>query len=174
MPNIYIDGFLPGDTKTSIRIYDSAAFGTENACELWAGSPNSAGFVSFKLSRSMVGRSIQLTAVGGEAKYYGVTLLVSRLGVFHTASLEFDRVLHSGENPFTPKLQQEAEARVLKLHRNAKYNNYFLTLIFAVATIASVYVGLLISGIFGLAAGALLTIVSLLLGNYASGWSRGF
>lgn len=173
MPNIHIDGFLPGDTRTSVRIYDAVSFGTADACELWAGNPDATGSVRFEVSRSMVGRSIQLTAVGGKAKYYGATLPVSRLGAFHIVSLEFDRILHSGQNPFTPKLRTEAEARVLASHRQAKYKNHLLTTIFAAATIASVYVGLLISGIPGLAAGATLTISSLLLGNYASGWSRG-
>jgi len=173
MPMVHIDGFLPGDVDTSVRIYDASSFGTSAACELWAGIPGATGSVRFELPKSMIGKAIQLTAVGGLAKYYGVTLPITRLGVFHSVNLEFDRVLHSGQSPFTPALRTVAEARVLASHRQAKYRNYALTVLFGLATVASVYTGLLISGVAGLAAGAALTITSLLLGNYASGWSRG-
>lgn len=173
MPMVHIDGFLPGDTSTSVRVYDAASFGTSDARKLWEGTPNATGSVRFEIMRLMVGKSIQLTAVGGPAKYYGATLPVSRLGVFHTVNLEFDRVLHGNQNPFIPELRTAAEARVQASHRQAKYKNYLLTTLFAIATVASVYVGLLISGIIGTAGGAALTIASLLLGNYASGWSRG-
>ena len=82
-------------------------------------------------------------------------------------------MLHEGQNPFTTQLKASAEARVHASHRKARYKNYLLTSAFAVATVGSVYVGLAISGVLGLAAGAALTVASLLLGNYASGWSRG-
>lgn len=173
MPMVHIDGFLLGDVDTSVRIYDASFFGTSTACELWAGSPGATGSVRFELPQSMIGKAIQLTVAGGLAKYYGVTLPINRLGVFHSVNLEFDRARHSGQSPFTPALRAAAEARVLASHRQAKYRNYALSVIFGLATVASVFIGLLISGIAGLAAGAALTITSLLLGNFASGWSRG-
>lgn len=173
MPTVHIDGFLPDDTSTLIHLYDAATFGTSAPRVLWAGSPDRTGSVRCKLGRSMVGESIQLVAVGGKAKYYGARLPVSRLGVFHTANLELDRVLHNGQNPFTTEFRCAAEERVLASHREARYKNYLLSVVFAVATIFSVYVGLVIPGILGLAVGALLTLTSLFLGNYASGWSRG-
>lgn len=46
-------------------------------------------------------------------------------------------------------------------------------MIFAFVTIASPFAGLQIDGMAGLAAGCVLSIASLLLGNYASGFSRG-
>ncbi len=101
----------------------------------------------FEPPKSMIGKAIQLTAVGGPAKYYGVTLPITRLGVFHSVNLEFERVLHSGQSPFTPALRAAAEARVLASHLQAKYRNYALTVLFGLATVASVYIGLLISGV---------------------------
>jgi len=62
---------------------------------------------------------------------------------------------------------------VTNLYREAKHRNYLLTTLFIFVTVASPFIGLQIDGLPGLAAGCVLSVASLLLGNYASGFSRG-
>jgi hypothetical protein len=131
--------------------------------------------VRFSLPRALIGKSVQLTAIGGRAVYVGQELPVSRLGVFHTVSLQLDRAIHP--NPDRPWLPinwlAQSQFVIRSLHREAKYRNILLTALFAVFTVCSVFVGLAIEGLPGLAAGAALTVAALFFGNYASGFSRG-
>lgn len=175
MPEAFINGFLPQDDGTVVRIFESATFGQPGARLIWEGQPDRTGMVQFSLARSMVGQSIHLTAVGGQSKYYATTLPVSWLGVFHTVFLEHDRVLHPDSTLSVRSRDQQvtAQQKINVLYRSARYRNYATTFVFAIATVASVFVGLLIEGLPGLVTGALLTITSLVLGNYASGFSRG-
>lgn len=175
MPEAFINGFLPQDDGTIVRVFDAASFGHPGATLIWEGRADTTGMVKFSLVRAMVGQSIHLTAVGGLSKYYAVTLPVSWLGVFHTVSLEHDRIIHP-DSPLSVRSRDQqvaAQQKINDLHRSAKYRNYATTALFAIATVVSVFVGLLIEGLPGLVTGALLTITSLALGNYASGFSRG-
>ena len=175
MPRSYINGFKPYDDGTIVRVYKDKLVPTAKSELLWEGKPNTDGFVAFDVYPRLIGQVLRVTVAGGESKYHEIRLHVSRLGVFHTVQLEHDRVLFpNGPSQRSPAdYHVAAQATVRILHRQARYKNYLTTGVFAVATIGSVFIGLAIQGLPGLAAGAALTIASLLLGNYASGFSRG-
>lgn len=175
MPHAYINGFKPYDDGTIVRVYEDNSVGTGKSVLLWEGKPTTEGMVAFDVRRGLICQTLRLTAAGGESKYLETKLPVSRLGIFHTVQLEHDRTIFpNGPGvPALPVSQVSAQATIQTLHRNAKYRNYLLTAVFATATVGSVFIGLLIDEIPGLAAGAGLTIASLVLGNYASGFSRG-
>ena len=175
MPHAYINGFPTVDDGTIVRAYDEATFGTSEAKLLWEGSPDKNGLVHFDLSRTLIGKQLQLTAIGGRSKYIGTKLPIGRLGVFHTVSLQVDRALgHTEQDMNLPANWFVASQNVIaNCYREAKHKNYLLTAFFSVATIGSPFIGVYISGFPGVAAGAFLTVGSLVLGNYASGFSRG-
>jgi hypothetical protein len=175
MPQAYINGFPTEDDGTIVRAHDGATFGTSEAKLLFEGKPGKDGLIRFDLSRSLVGKKLQLTAIGGRSKYIGTTLPISRLGVFHTVFLQVDRALgHTEQDMNLPSNWfVESQKVIAGLYREAKYKNYLLTAFFSVATIASPFIGIYIEGFPGIAAGAFLSIGSLLLGNYASGFSHG-
>ena len=175
MPHAYINGFPTEEDGTIVRAYDGATFGTSGAKLLWEGNPGKDGLVHFDLSRTLIGKTLQLTAIGGRSKYIGTILPISRLGVFHTVALQVDRALgHTEQDMNLPSNWFVTSQNVIaNLYREAKHKNYLLTAFFSVTTIASPFVGSYIAGLPGIGAGAFLTVGSLLLGNYASGFSRG-
>lgn len=175
MPHAYINGFKSYDDGTIVRVYEDNSFGTGKSVLVWDGKPTTEGMVAFDVRRGLIGQALRLTAVGGESKYHGTKLPVSRLGIFHTVQLEHDRAIfpNGPSMPALPDSHVSAQAAIQTLHRNAKYRNYLMTAVFATATVGSVFIGLAINGVPGLAGGAVLTIASLMLGNYASGFSRG-
>lgn len=175
MPHAYINGFPTEDDGTIVRAYDGATFGTSEAKLLWEGKPGKEGLVRFDLGRTLIGKQLQLTAIGGRSKYIGTTLPISRLGVFHTVALQVDRALGYTEQDMNlpPNWFVTSQNVIANLYRAAKHKNYLLTAFFSAATIASPFVGIYIEGFPGIAAGAFLSVGSLLLGNYASGFSRG-
>jgi hypothetical protein len=175
MPHAYINGFKSYDDGTIVRVYEGNSVGTGKSVLAWDGKPTTEGMVAFDVSRGLVGQALRLTAAGGESKYHETRLPVSRLGVFHTVQLEHDRVIFPDgpSRPAPPDSHVNAQGAIQTLHRNAKHQNYLMTAVFAIATVGSVFIGLAIDGISGLAVGAVLTIASLMLGNYASGFSRG-
>jgi hypothetical protein len=175
MPTAYINGLPPQD-GTNVAAFSAEDWGqTERAEAVWRGTPNESGMVTFFLPPRLIGKSIQVVVIGGRAEYLGQRLPVSRLGVFHTVSLRLDRTIYpdSREPLLPPDWFVQSQSAIHRLHRHAKYKNYIMTSAFAIATVASVYAGLLIDGLPGLAVGAGLTVASLGLGNYASGFSRG-
>ena len=175
MPRAYINGFPNEDDGTIVCAYDGTTFNASDAKRLWKGKPDKDGLVHFDLSRTLIGKQLQLTAIGGRSKYIGTTLPISRLGVFHTVALRVDRALGYTEQDMNlpPNWFVESQGVIANLYREARHNNYLLTAVFSVATIASPFVGLYIKGFSGLVVGCVLSVGSLLLGNYASGFSRG-
>jgi hypothetical protein len=175
MPRAYINGFPTKDDGTIVRAYDAATFGTSEAIILWEGRPGKDGLAHFDLSHALIGKQLQLTAIGGRSKYIGTTLPISRLGVFHTVALQVDRALgHTEQDMNLPSNWFVTSQNVISnLYRDAKHKNYWLTAVFSAATIAGPFIGIYVEGFPGIAAGAFLSVGSLLLGNYASGFSRG-
>jgi hypothetical protein len=179
LTHAYINGFLTEDDGTNVRAYDPATFGTDKAKSklLWEGKPDKDGMVDFELDRALIGKQLKLTAAGGLSIYIDTTLPITRLGVFHTVFLQIDRVKEGAEHgkhlPLPPNWFVTSQNVVANLYRKAKYQNYLLTVFFIIATIGSPFIGLQIVELAGLAAGCVLSVVSLLLGNYASGFSRG-
>jgi hypothetical protein len=175
MQHAYINGFFPQADGTIVRVYEETTFGTPEAKLVWEGRPDSNGMVSFAVPRRLSGKQARLTAIGGRSLYVGTTLPVSRLGIFHTVTLQLDRVTNPGLHDLglPHGWGVESQRTIQGLYRSAKYKNYVLTAVFIVVTVASPFIGLAADGYPGLAAGCGLSIASLLLGNYATGFSRG-
>ena len=175
MPNVYINGFKAYDDGTTVRVYEVNSDKTGKSVVLWEGKPTSEGMVTFDIRRGFIGQALKVTAAGGESKYLEMKLTVRRLGIFHTVQLEHDRLIFpDGPSlPTPPNSRVSAQETIQTLHRNAKYKNYVMTAVFALITVGSVFIGMAIDGVLGTAVGAVMAITSLVLGNYASGFSRG-
>lgn len=175
MQHAYINGFFPQADGTIVRVYEETTFGTPESKVVWEGRPDSNGMVSFAVPRSLFGKQVRLTAIGGRSLYIGTTLPVSRLGIFHTVTLQLDRVtnpdLHDLGLPHGWIVA--SQKTIQELYRSVKYKNYVLTAFFVLITAVGPFIGLAIDGFPGLAVGCVLSIVSLLIGNYATGFSRG-
>ncbi len=175
MPRAYINGLTIEDDGTIVRAYVRAD-DAKAKLFFWEGKPDKDGLVAFKLNRALIGKQLQLTVAGGRAKYIDTKIPITRLGVFHTVSLQIDRALlgYTEQGMLLPPNWSVTSQNVMaNLYREAKHQNYLLTALFSLVTVASPFVGLQIDGLLGLAAGCVLSVASLLLGNYASGFSRG-
>ena len=173
---VWVNGFLPFADGTIVTAFDASTFGTEHAVAIWTGTPDANGMVSFRIARRMAGRALAVVAVGGRAQYLRDEVPVTHLGAFHTVSLRLDRVMHGAAEDLRAPTDWPAtsQRRIQDIHRHARYRNYLLALVFAIATVLSVFVGTVIDGLGGIFAGASLTIISLVLGSYATGFLRGF
>lgn len=178
MKQIYIAGFPPeGSDDTKILIFDSDTFNTNDAIKLAEGIPNENGIFMRDLPKTYKGNKVMFVMLSKKYVHINEVLQVESLGVFHTIKLRKET---NSDLPLTHKWPVEPNAWykksqefMRKQYRHAKYKNYMLTFVSAVATIGACFIGWWIAGIIGLAIGCILAIVVILLTDYSTGLKKG-
>lgn len=177
MLKIKIYGLPPGNNPaTKVWIYDEKSYCSQNAIKLYEGNPDKDGIVECEVPIEYKNKEIRFLAMPDMLNEISEPLKVSSLGLFHTVKLSLDMGICSGSEkvPFNiTKLHRSSQEMMRDDYRNTKHKNWFFKSICAVATVAAAFVGWFIAGIWGLIGGCVLTIIVIILSEYATGHKKG-
>jgi len=172
----HINGMPPdGEIETKVIIHDGRTWPGSGAVKLWEGKTDSNGEVHISLPKDLKNKHIHLWVMHDHFEHLSEEIPVTDLGLFHTVRLTIS-TLHDRVKPLAINPQEAyklGQFKMRDLYRKARYRNYFIKFVFPIISVAAVFVGWFIAGIQGLAIGCVLSILSLLLGSYATGYEKG-
>ena len=175
---VRIYGLPPKDKDdTKVFIYDYETYGTENAIELFQGTPDELGRLFCEIPKEYLNKKIKLLVIPDRFSHISEVLDVTPLGVFHTVSLTRDMGgkygLHE-QLPVEPTSWRQKAQNEMKIDfRNAKYKNKYSKTVYWVLTAISPFIGLILGGVVGLVLGVVVTVILLFIGSYAFGYKKG-